>query len=402
MNIRTVTYFCDLPQPLQPDSLATAGQFIGDLKSALTDAGYVVQTTRLAGPPLSQTLRQGTDLVGLAQALEDASFVNRIDYATVGPARPADSPALWNAIPDAIAATENVFASGLIADAGAIHLDAVRLAADVIHRCAQLGQDGFSNFRFGALANVPSGSPFLPAAFHTGGPAFVAIGAEAAGLAVQACAEAKSLADARAHLIQLIEAEAHNISQIVKPLCGKRSVGFTGLDFSLAPAPEPLLSIGAALERLSGVPAGEHGTLAAAAFLADTLGRARIHRTGYTGLFLPLLEDSVLAARAVDGTLTITDLLLYSAVCGTGLDTVPLPGDVSVEALSAILLDVAALAVRLDKPLAARLIPIPGRAAGDAISFDFAFFAPSRVLAPRTSSLGGLLAQASVFELNPR
>jgi hypothetical protein len=87
----------------------------------------------------------------------------------------------------------------------------------------------------------------------------------------------------------------------------------------------------------------------------------------------------------------VDDLLLYSAVCGTGLDTVPLPGDISVSQLQAILLDLAALAQRLEKPLTARLMPIPGKAAGEETGFDFAYFANSRVLGVRAEPLGGLL-----------
>jgi uncharacterized protein len=67
-------------------------------------------------------------------------------------------------------------------------------------------------------------------------------------------------------------------------------------------------------------------------------------------------------------------------VCGTGLDTVPLPGDVSEEELAGILLDVAALAVRLNKPLTARLMPVPGLSAGDVTRFEFEYFANGRVL----------------------
>jgi len=96
---------------------------------------------------------------------------------------------------------------------------------------------------------------------------------------------------------------------------------------------------------------------------------------------LPVLEDSRLAKRAAEGSLTLKDLLLYSAVCGCGLDTVPLPGDASAEQITGVLLDVGALALRLNKPLVARLMPIPGKAAGDPTGFDFEFFANSRVLA---------------------
>ena len=84
---------------------------------------------------------------------------------------------------------------------------------------------------------------------------------------------------------------------------------------------------------------------------------------------LPVLEDSVLGARVAEGALSLNDLLLYSAMCGTGLDCIPLPGDVEPGALAGILLDVAALALRLDKPLTARLMPMPGKAAGDPVAF---------------------------------
>jgi uncharacterized protein (UPF0210 family) len=43
--------------------------------------------------------------------------------------------------------------------------------------------------------------------------------------------------------------------------------------------------------------------------------------------------------------------------------------------------DVAALAVQLDKPLTARLLPVPGKRAGDLTSYDFPYFANGRVLA---------------------
>jgi len=76
---------------------------------------------------------------------------------------------------------------------------------------------------------------------------------------------------------------------------------------------------------------------------------------------LPVLEDSVLARRAEEGLLSIKDLLLYATICGTGLDTIPLAGDTTLEQLKAVIMDIAVLSVRLDKPLTARLMPIPGK-----------------------------------------
>jgi uncharacterized protein (UPF0210 family) len=115
---------------------------------------------------------------------------------------------------------------------------------------------------------------------------------------------------------------------------------------------------------------------------------------------MPLLEDWTLARSASQGLLTISDLLLYSAVCGTGIDTLPLPGDTTAGQLSAILLDLAALALRLNKPLTARLLPVPGKAAGEETGFDFAFFANSRILPVRAAPLTGLLAGNGNLTLN--
>ena len=132
------------------------------------------------------------------------------------------------------------------------------------------------------------------------------------------------------------------------------------------------------MEKLTGGKFGERGTLFAAAFLTDCLNRANFPRVGFSGLMLPVLEDSTLAARSSDYSLD--SLLLYSTVCGTGLDTIPLPGDTTSDTIAAILLDLATLAVKSNKPLTARLMPIPGMQAGDTTRFNFEYFANACVL----------------------
>ena len=94
---------------------------------------------------------------------------------------------------------------------------------------------------------------------------------------------------------------------------------------------------------------------------------------------LPVCEDVGLAQRASEGTYGIKELLLFSAVCGCGLDTVPIPGDVSVEKLESILLDVASLSIKLDKPLSARLLPVPGKSAGEMVDFGSQYLVPCRI-----------------------
>ena len=57
-------------------------------------------------------------------------------------------------------------------------------------------------------------------------------------------------------------------------------------------------------------------------------------------------------------------------MCGTGLDTVPLPGDTSVEEIARIVGDVATLAAKWNKPLSARLLVIAGKHAGERTEFQ--------------------------------
>ena len=407
MKIRSITFFANPKWPLDKELIRQAAEFATQARPAFEAAGFEVQTLRLATPSFTQLLPdcRTEAVVEFAQALEAALMPLGFEYIAIGPALP-EIPESYAAITAVIAGTKNVFASGVMATrAGGVSLPAVRACAEVIHQLAPQDANGFANLYFAALANVPPGAPFFPAAYHHDGQPAFAIATEAADLAVSAFTQAKDLGEARYNLKMTLEAHARTMCEVADSLTRRFAgfgLSFGGIDYSLAPFPEDELSLGTALERL-GVPAvGLHGSLAAAALLTDTVDRADFPRTGFSGLMLPVLEDATLASRAAEGLLSIKDLLLYSAVCGTGLDTVPLPGDASVEQLTAVLLDLAALALRLDKPLTARLMPIPGKVAGDPTGFDFAFFANSRVLSLEAQQLTGLLAGGESFDLQPR
>lgn len=322
-------------------------------------------------------------------------------YLSLGPAY-ADKLEDIARIPAMIAATENTFFSGMMSEGERISMEAIKAYARVVAETAGIEADGFANLRFTAMANMPPGSPFFPAGYHGGGPPRFAIATEAADLAVKAFEEAGSMEDGQRRLRRSLEQHGKKIEQVGERLVKEEGVEFGGIDFSLAPFPEEALSIGTAFERMGVSKVGLHGSLAAAAILMDALERAEFKRAGFSGLILPMLEDSTLAKRAAEGRLGVKDLLVYSAVCGTGLDTVPVPGDTSVEELTALLLDVAALSQRLGKPLTARLMPVPGKKAGEETTFDFPFFVNSRVLAIDSEALTGLLADSKSLEIRKR
>jgi len=142
---------------------------------------------------------------------------------------------------------------------------------------------------------------------------------------------------------------------------------FGGIDVSPAPLGED--SIVGALELCGYGRFGTPGTLAVAAALTSALKTTGLPTCGYCGLMLPVLEDALLGQRWAEGFVNAHQLLLYSSVCGTGLDTVPLPGDIDPASIAHLLLDVATLAVRLQKPLSARLFPAPGKNAGEFTTF---------------------------------
>lgn len=404
MKIRSITFFLNPSYPIDEKLLYKAGEFINHAGSVYQDLGYEVQTKRLATTPFPRLLPDtSTDrVVKFAQELEKAAGKLGYGYVSIGPALPEILPS-FDALVGVLSATTNVFTSGLMtAYTGELSLPAVRACARVIHGAKSISPDGFGNLRFAALAKVPPGSPFFPAAYHAGDYHAFALATEAADLAVEAFSQADSLGEGRSNLMGAMLEHANRLQAVGEDLAGQYGLYFRGIDFSLAPFPEQALSLGTAFESL-GIPAiGGHGSLAAAAYLADSIDRVQFTRAGFNGLFFPVLEDEVLSQRAAEGALSVKDLLLYSAVCGTGLDTVPLPGDTSQEQLEAILLDLAALAHRLDKPLTARLMPIPGKGAGDPTGFDFAYFANSRVMSIQAEPLTGLLNGDEALDLRPR
>lgn len=390
MEIRSVTLFCD------PDrDPATLAPFLAAARERFP---VRVQSLRLGTRPFPDWLSPET-------AVADASaFAARwqaagVDYVSLGAVGLDDDDGWLALLPELFDRTDGVFASVEIATQdGRLSLERCRAMAACIRAVSTVYPDGFGNLFMGALAGVGPGHPFLPASSHGGGSAHggdrdhFAIAVESGDLALSAIQQATTLDEARANLIEAIEAAAAAITPVADELASAHGLTFSGLDFSLAPYPTAERSLGGAMEALGLPHVGAPGGLFAAAFITDAIDRARFPRTGFSGLMLPVLEDAVLAQRVAEGRLALNDLLVYSAVCGVGLDTVPLPGDISESTLTAILLDTAALSARLRKPLVARLMPLPELAAGDATAFDFEYFAPSRVLGVAGGGVAGLLA----------
>src|SRR5881296_2499389 len=370
-RVRTITAGTNLRSLAHPQAVEAAIAFLKGARRVIGDAGYEVQTIRVATEPFLEEAghRARADALAALQAL-DSAVVAEGALLSIGPvlAPDGDDPdfAAWAA--ELARTTRNLSFTVRVAspERGASPLG-VTAAGEAMAAIARATAGGIGNFRFAAAANVPAGTPFFPVAYHRGSDA-VALGLESPPLLSAAFAGANTLAEAKQSLTQLLESRLGSLERLVRQVARHEERTYLGIDVS--PAPGKDASIGAAIEALTGVPFGDYSTLAGCAAITDVLKSLRVKTCGYSGLMLPVLEDPVLARRASEGRYSVRDLLLYSTVCGTGLDVVPLPGDTAADRLAALIADVAALSTKLRKPLSARLFPVPGKSAGQRAHFD--------------------------------
>ena len=381
-RIRTITAGIELQSATDMEKVEEAFRFLERVREDFEAQDYEVQTLRIATQPLAEYLPDWMS----AQALEviksfDQFASERNVMFNIGPVitddRSVDGIGEWAV--RLIRETSNIsFTVHVASPTHGLHQIAALSAGEVIKALGEATPGGEGNFRFAATAYCPPGIPFFPAAFHRGPDAF-AIGLESAGLVVEVFKEAADLNLAREMLTARMNAACAPVEKPATRISEQGGRRYLGIDTSPAPGLEA--SMGEAVETLIRAPFGSPLTLSACAAITDALKDMSVKTCGYSGLMLPVLEDRVLAQRAAEGTYDIQDLLLYSSVCGTGLDVVPLPGDATVDDLASIILDVASLSHKYRKPLSARLFPVPGKAVGEVVHFENAFLTDSVVMA---------------------
>jgi uncharacterized protein (UPF0210 family) len=378
-RIRTITAGVNLDSPGDLKTIESAIEFLQRARKRFEDQGYEIQTVRIATQPLSQYLngKSRVDAIADLKKIDDLLSAKNV-ILSIGPVITADrhEPEFAAWATQLVQQTKNISFSVTVASERGVHGQTALTAAETIVALSKASPGGEANFRFTAAANCPPG-PFFPVAYHRG-PIGFSIGLETPRLLQQAFEQAKDIRDAQEKLFDLMETELKPIEKLAENIERVENREYFGIDTS--PAPSKDASIGAAIEALTKVPFGSSSTLAACAAITEVLKALRIKICGYSGLMLPVLEDPVLATRAAEGRYTVRELLLYSSVCGTGLDVVPLAGDTSVVQLAALIRDVGALSTRLRKPLSARLFLIPGKKPGDRAEFSNPFLTSSVVM----------------------
>jgi uncharacterized protein len=211
--------------------------------------------------------------------------------------------------------------------------------------------------------------PFYPGSWHpAGGPRSFSIGLESANVVMDVFSREHDPRTAAAALTKALTVHARAVEAASMKAVAASGWTYAGIDPT--PATRGPVSIGAAIESFTGATFGSPGTETAAGIITRAVKAVPVKQAGYSGLMLAVLEDDTLLRRWSEGTYGIDSILAYSAVCATGVDTVPLAGDTKEEVIARIIGDVATLAFKWNKPLATRLLPVPGKKVGDMTEFS--------------------------------
>jgi uncharacterized protein (UPF0210 family) len=391
--IRTITLGVGEPHPISAAALTRAQRILRAAQTQLQAAGYETQTLRVSTRPLfaDRMNARDADIVAYAGQLQERCEELGLAYLSLGPAQ-ADDPGFpldrIKLLADMLVPNAALNATVQLASADhGLRVDAAVPAAKIVRALAQHTPQGLGNMRFAMVANCPQRGPFFPAAYQPDTTWGISVGLQSANLVRDALAEATrdsqpgpaALKLVQARLIGALEREGRAISEVVTRVAREQQVTFNGLD--LSPAPNGEESIADAIAALGIGQFGEPGTLVGVAAITSALKQTSLATCGYNGIFLPVLEDAGIVRQLAARAITIPTLLLFSSVCGAGLDTVPIPGAAPIERIAATMLDVATLALRLNKPLSARLFPIPGKEVGEMTAFDSPWLTNAPVLA---------------------
>jgi hypothetical protein len=371
-RVRAITGFVRLERATYAQQIAETLTVLRAAKDEFARQGYEVETIRIVTQPLAELVGGMSEAQALAflKMFDDLS-VKEDFMPSVGPGlmRDSDDPSTMRLLEKVLSTLPHIQANAIIAGEDGIHWKVIRESAALVRYVTDHSPHSQGNFEFTATAMLKPYGPFYPGTYHTGEGRRFSIGFEGANVVQEVFARTRGdFANSVAELTRQLTVHAKVGESIGMQVAAEKHWIFMGVD----PTPAPLadVSIAAAMETYTGARFGSSGTMTAALIITTAVKAVPVRQVGYSGLMVPVMEDKRLAQRWSEGAIDTDSLLAYSAVCGTGLDTVPFPGDISVEQLARIFGDVASLAWNWNKPLSARLQPVLGKKAGDRTDFQ--------------------------------
>jgi uncharacterized protein (UPF0210 family) len=370
-KVRAITAFVDVDSRGYTQQIEDTAKFLNRARDGYRAAGWEVETIRIVTQPFPHYTKGLTHDAALAMLRGIDALGAKLKFTpSIGPAmwNDGDSTAAVDLLIDFLSQPGRTNASLITAAEDGIHWNAIRQAARLIDTVSRRSAHGQGNLNFAAIAMLKPYGPFYPGAYHAGGSRAFSIGVEGASVVAEVFAQEHEPRAAEKKLAEALTAQLGEVEKIAIEIASESGWSYAGTD----PTPAPLgeVSIARAIERFTGDRFGASGTMTAAAVITRAVQSVKVKRVGYSGLMVPVLEDAVLSQRWDEGAVSMDALLAYSAVCAGGLDTIPLAGDTGEDRLARILSDVATLAFKWQKPLAARLLPAPGRKSGERTEFD--------------------------------
>ena len=388
-KVRTITTFLSLSRnnDLWEQEILQASRFCAELSRKMQNTGYTVQSVRIVTNPFGEYLNTDNlesarvDLAYLSKLLHSANMSGiRIRFA-IGEARTKREIEMLPELIKEFGDLCNVCVNVGLDEFGILDNQLIEQSAKAIQHISKITPRGEGNFNFTVNFNCEPLIPYFPASYHRRelGNRFV-IGLETPDLLLHVLKEFNQTTEINDHnsLFKgyyevMSEALQYHISQlqhiIVQSDMGTE-FAFSGFDSSAAPS-KNCASMVQVYEQLGVEYFGASGTVEASSLLTKVFKSIKgVDLVGFSGLMLALTEDTGLAQGSVNSNFDIRALLTYSSVCGIGLDTVPIPGDTSIEKISALMRDTGTMAYRLHKPLTVRVFPVPGLMAGDMTMFE--------------------------------
>ncbi len=373
-----------------------AERLVAACQAVSDEYGLPVVNKRLAVTPIAH-VGAGFDRDGFAalgHALDEAAAEVGVDFvggfsANVESGLGGGDVELIAAIPQTLVSTQKVCASVNVGSTRyGVNMDAVRLMGQVVHDLGWQSADrgGFAAAKLVVFTNQPEDNPFMAGAIHGVGQPEAVINVGVSGPGVVARALERLISERGPqlglhHLADEIKRTAFRVTRSGE-LIGQRVAALLGVpfgivDLSLAPTPDVGDSVGEILRILGVDEIGAPGSTAILALLNDAVKKGGAFASGsvggLSGAFIPVSEDAELSAAARSGSLTLEKLEAMTSVCSVGLDMIPIPGSVDPETIAAIIADEMAIGMVNGKTTAVRLIPVPGREAGELVSFGGLF-----------------------------
>lgn len=407
LDVRTVTMGIDLHGCASPNLAVLCGRVrdrllrsAGRLREVCREVearyGIPIVNRRLAVSPIAEVASCHTaeGYLEVARTLDAVAAEVGVDLvggfsALVQKGWTAGARRLIETLPEVLATTARVCASVNVGTTAAgINMDAILALGRVLKETAERtrAHDGFGCAKLVIFANAPTDNPFMAGAFHGAGEpdCVVNIGVSGPGVVKAAVEDLLANAPTRPTLGDIaeeIKSTAFRVTRvgelIGREVAARLGVAFGIVDLSLAPTPQVGDSVGEILQAMGVVRLGAPGSTAALALLNDAVKKGGSFASssvgGLSGAFVAVSEDAALADAVERGDLTLAKLEAMTAVCSVGLDMIAVPGDTDAETLAALIADEVAIGVINHKTTAVRLIPVPGKQAGERAVFGGLF-----------------------------